>query len=123
MLLDSSALIELFVRGEKSQRVIEVLAQGDSHISIVSLAEVINKLLQHGHAIAEAMPVIESSCDIVEVNKEISMIAGGLNFNRKKANRRWGMMDSFVLATAMVNDWKILTKDSDFADLENVEML
>lgn len=123
MLLDSSALIELFIGGEKSQRVREVLAQGDCHVSIVSLAEISDKLLQRGHTIADALPVIESSCDIVEVDKMISMIAGGLNFNRKKANRRWGMMDSFVLATAMVNDWKILTKDNDFADLENVEML
>ncbi len=123
MLLDSSAWIELFIKGEKWQRVRDVIRGEECQISIVSLAEISDKLLHYGHSLYEVLPAIESNCDIVEIDKETSMVAGGLNFRRKKISKGWGMMDSFVLATAMLNDWRILTKDKDFADLDNVEML
>ena len=46
-----------------------------------------------------------------------------MNFERNKLNRRWGILDSFILATGMSYGLRILTKDSDFRDLDDVELL
>ena len=123
MLLDSSALIEYFIKGEKSHKIVEILNREDCQLSMVSLAEVCDVLLRHGHNPIEMLDNIRRVCDIVEISTDISMLAGKLNFERKITERRWGMMDSFVLATAILNNWMVLTTDNDFAGLDNAEVL
>ena len=57
------------------------------------------------------------------MDEEIIVSAGKLNYERKKIVKNWGMLDSFILATAQVYDLKILTKDSHFKDLPNIQLL
>lgn len=123
MLLDSSALIEYFIKSEKSYKIVEILDQEECQLSMVSLAEVCDILLRHGHNPIEMLDDIKKVCEIVELNIDIAMLAGKLHFERKMRDRSWGMMDTFVLATAILNNWKILTTDNDFAGLDNAEVI
>ena len=66
---------------------------------------------------------IINSSKISDLNFEISFLAGELNFQRKKIVKNWGMIDSLILATSLIYGLKILTKDSHFRSLENVEIL
>ena len=50
-------------------------------------------------------------------------MAGRLDFERKTHNKKWGIMDSFVLATAIKYNLQILTKDSDLSDRKEARML
>ena len=123
MLLDSSVLIEYFIKSEKSYKIVEILDSEECQLSIVSLAEVCDILLRHGHNPIEMLDDIKEVCEIVELNTDIAMLAGKLHFERKMRGRSWGMMDTFVLATAILNNWKILTTDNDFAGLDNAEVI
>ena len=43
--------------------------------------------------------------------------------NRLEIVKNWGMLDSFIVATSLFYNLKILTKDSQFKDLADAEML
>jgi predicted nucleic acid-binding protein len=53
----------------------------------------------------------------------MAVLAGRINFERKINKRKWGMIDSFILATSLIYGLNILSRDSDFGDLQNVEIL
>jgi hypothetical protein len=60
---------------------------------------------------------------VIELDEDITVLAGRLNFERKKINKKWGMLDSFILASGSIYGFKILTKDGDFRDLPDIEKL
>ncbi|HUC38967.1 MAG TPA: PIN domain-containing protein [Candidatus Acidoferrum sp.] len=123
MLLDTSAWVELLTKAERWEKVDSVLDSEHCQTSMASLAEVYETMYKKGYDPKEAVEKVMEASEVVDLSAEISMLAGQLNIKRKMKNRDWGMMDSFVLATAMLNDSKILTKDTDFKGLENVELL
>jgi predicted nucleic acid-binding protein len=66
---------------------------------------------------------IKQGSVILGLDEELITLAGRLNYQRKRIDRNWGMMDSFILAASLVYDLRILTKDKQFADLKNAQML
>lgn len=123
MLLDTSAWIEFFEGSSKGKRVREVLDKNKCYTSIASLAEVTNWSLKEKKDTAFLISTITKLSTIINIDNGIAVLAGRLNFQRKQVNKKWGMLDSFVLATGMTYNLKILTKDSDFKDLVDVEIL
>ena len=123
MLLDTSAWIELFIGSEKGKRVKDVLYKEDSYTSIVTLAEVTNWALKGRRDVELLVKAIKQLSNIIGLDEDISVLAGKLNFERKKSNKNWGMLDSFILASGSIYGLRILTKDNDFKDIPDVEVL
>ena len=123
MILDTSAWVEFFIESEKGELVKNILQAEKCCSSIVTLAEISNWALRENQNGKECLKFIVSIAKILNLTHEISFLAGELNFQRKKNVKNWGMVDSFILATALIYDLKILTKDNHFRDLENVEIL
>ncbi len=123
MLLDASAWIEFFLATEKGKAVRTVLREEACYTSVATVAEVANWALREERSAMAAINEVQNLSRILGVTTSMAALAGRLNFERKKANKKWGMMDSFVLATGSVYNMKILTKDPDFEDLPNVQML
>ena len=123
MLLDTSAWVEFFIKSEKGELVKNILQTEKCCTSIVTLAEISNWALRENQNGKECLKFIVSIAKILNLTHEISFLAGELNFQRKKNVKNWGMVDSFILATALIYDLKILTKDNHFRDLDNVEIL
>ena len=123
MLFDTSAWIELFMGSAEGRRAAEILHRVNCYTSIVSLAEVANWALKQGKDPSQFIDTVNQLSDVLPIDRHITVIAGELSFKRKKANKKWGMLDSFVLATGHVYGLKILTKDSDFRDVEGVVLL
>ncbi len=123
MLLDTSAWIEFFIGSAKGKRVKEVLDEADCYTSIVSLAEVTNWALKENKEVPYLINIIKHLSNVIELDEDITVLAGKLNFERKKIIKKWGMLDSFILASGSIYGLKILTKDSDFRDLPDVERL
>ncbi len=122
ILLDSSAWIEFFIKSEEGKRVKELLKE-DCCTSITTLAEISNYAMRENLDGKELVKFIINSSSVIDLNFEIYFLAGELNFKRKKIVKNWGMIDSLILSTALFYGLKILTKDSHFRGLENVEML
>ena len=123
MILDTSAWVEFFIESEKGELVKNILQAEKCCSSIVTLAEISNWALRENQNGKECLKFIVSTAKILNLTHETSFLAGELNFQRKKVVKNWGMIDSFILATALIYDLKILTKDNHFRDLENVEIL
>jgi predicted nucleic acid-binding protein len=124
MLLDASAWIELFTGSDKGKYVDVVLAGNEMHYtSMTTLAEVTTWSIRERRDTKSLIEIVSSLTKIIELDKDVAELAGVLDVNRKRVVKRWGMMDSLVLATAIKYNLTVLTKDSDFKGLPNVEML
>lgn len=122
-LLDTSAWIEFFVKSEMGTKVRKYLEEGNCYTSVASVAEISNWAAKQNIDGKRLMGYVMGLSRMLDLTLEISFLAGELNFQRKKTEERWGMMDSFVLATSRISNLKILTKDSHFKDLQSVEIL
>lgn len=123
MLLDSSAWIDLIQGGRGMQRVKDALKEGGCYTSIVTLSEVTNWLLKDGRDVKPYIEGITQLSLVINLDEGIATLAGRLNFERKKIVGKWGMMDSIILATSRTYGQRILTKDTDYKDLSETEML
>jgi predicted nucleic acid-binding protein len=123
MLLDTSAWIEFFTGSEQGEKVKQIIKKQNTYTSIASIAEITNWALKQKQDHAKLLKTIEQLTTIINIDVDISTLAGELNFQRKKINKKWGMMDSFILATALTYKLNILTKDNDFKDLQNAKLL
>ena len=121
--MDSSAWIELFDGSDRGKRVREILETKQCYTSIVTLAEVSNWSTKQNYDTKLLMEAIKRGSSIIDLTEDIAILAGEINFERKKTNDKWGMLDSFILATANICGLHLLTKDSDYIDLPNAELL
>jgi len=125
MLLDTSVWIEFFQGTEKSKKVEDILKTEENFTSIVTLAEVVNWCFKNNiqDKIKDYIEGIKNGSTILGLNEPIVILAGKINYERKRIEKNWGIMDSIILATAQIYNLKVLTKDSQFKDLPNVEIL
>jgi len=122
-LLDASAWIEYFNGSDRGNHVESVLDNEECYTCITTLAEIANWALRENKESRPLIDTISKLSSIIKLNEDIVILAGKLNFERKKTSQKWGMLDSFVLAVGELYQLRILTKDSDFDDLDTVEML
>jgi predicted nucleic acid-binding protein len=71
----------------------------------------------------ELLRIVSELSEIIKLDFEIAVLAGKLNFERKKTVKNWGMLDSLILATSLIYKLKVVTGDLHFKDLPNVEIL
>lgn len=122
-LLDTSAWVELFLGTEKGITVKNVLAAERCYTAMSTLSEIVNWALKERLEHSLLIDIISKLSLVIALDKEVATLAGRLNFEIKRNNKKWGMLDSFVLATGMLYDLKVLAKDQDFKGLPNTEML
>ncbi len=125
MLLDTSAWVEFFKDTEKRETVWAALNSRKCFTSIVTLAELSNWCLKN-HLEEELRPYVEgikANSQVLDASENIAITAGKLNYEMKKAGKKWGMIDSIITATAQAYGLRVLTKDSHFSDLPNVLLL
>ena len=125
ILFDTSAWIEFFEGTDKSKAVEEIIKNVENYTSEITFAEIVNWCFKNQieDKVVEYIGGIKKGSKILKLDEAIIISAGKLNFERKKIVKNWGMVDSLILATSLLYDLKILTKDSHFKGLENVEIL
>jgi predicted nucleic acid-binding protein len=125
MLFDTSGWIEFFQGTERGKKVQEPLKNEENFTSIVTFAEVINWCFRNKleNKITSYIKTIKQGSEVIDLDETIVTLAGRLNYERKMIVKDWGMMDSFILATSLVYDLQILTKDLHFKDLSNAVIL
>jgi len=121
--MDTCSWIEFFAGTQKGKEIEKILNEKACYTSLISLAEISNLFLKTKQDLSIALERIKHLSVILNLDQEICILAGIINFHRKKLIKNWGMIDSLILATAIVNNLKILTNDEHFKDLSNVEMI
>jgi predicted nucleic acid-binding protein len=123
MLIDTSAWVEFLLGSKNGAEVRERINSEACYSSIVTIAELSNWTQRENQETERIIAVVKELSAVIGLDADIAVLAGTLNFNRKKEKRKWGMMDSMILATAMMYGMEILTCDNDFTDVSKVTVL
>lgn len=121
-IIDAWAWIEYLDGSEKGKKAAKVIDDFSNSLltSSATVAEVISKFLRESKDIKIALNAINNLSNVIEVDNEIGVLAGKIHFEAKKKNKHFGMLDSFVVATAKKKKAKILTGDTDFKQFKDV---
>jgi predicted nucleic acid-binding protein len=86
--------------------------------STLTIAELKEKYLrEEWRSFEQDLEFVTARTFVAPVDRQIALLAGELNHERKKAVKGWGMADSVVLATARTVSAKVVTGDRHFEGL------
>tara|TARA_Y100000310_G_C20442828_1_gene696918 strand:+ start:430 stop:804 length:375 start_codon:yes stop_codon:yes gene_type:complete len=122
MLLDSCVLIEFFQGGRNSEEIEHLLSTQRCFTSLVTLAEITAWCLREDRPYRERLSQIKKITEVLDLDEDIVELAGNISFERKKVLHNWGMLDSFIYASAQIYGLKLLTMDHHFDGLDGVEI-
>ena len=121
VLIDSWAWIEYFKGSEKGSKAAKHI-EGDEKIivSTINVAEVFRHTLEkRSQKDAEsAISYMLNASFVIPVSIEISVESAKI-----KHEKKWGLGDSIILATAKQNNATVVTGDDDFINESNVVFL
>ncbi len=116
LVMDASAWIEYLEGTEKAKPIIKILESDTNEIftPTTAIAEVISKFLRKSIDVKIAVASISNLSATIDIDQEISLLAGQIHAAAKQNNRDFGMLDAFVVASAKKLKAKIITADYDF---------
>lgn len=116
--IDSYAWIEYFRGTESGRKARQFVESEAAATSTVSLAEMKEKYLREKwRTFEEDFAFMTSKTSVASVDREVALLAGELNHERKAKVKNWGMADSIILATARIASAKVVTGDRHFEGL------
>lgn len=116
---DSSAWIEYFSGSKKGEYVKKILDGKDSILTpTICLLEIKNKYLKEEQQHHERIEFICQNSSIIEINKEICLLGADI-----KNKHKLYTVDALIYATAQFYKSTLLTGDSHFKELKNVDLL
>lgn len=122
--IDSYAWIEYFKGTAAGERAREFIEKGSAATSSITLAELREKYLREKwNSFDSDSKFISTKTVVVQVDRPIALLAGKINFQKKKEIKDWGMADSIILATANVASAKVVTGDPHFKKIPGVEIV
>lgn len=121
--IDSFAWIEYFVGSEAGEVAKNYIENGDIITPSIVIAELSNKYAKLKEDFTTKLKFITLKSRIVTLNEDIAVLAGIINVERKKVERRWGLADSIILATARINKASVITGDKHFRDLKEESVM
>lgn len=123
MLLDTSAWAD-FIEGNERGREIKYILEGKRNFtSLATIAELTQWCLRNSKEEAATIEDVKRISQVLPLTETISRMAGKMNYERKKAGKKWGMMDSIIASTAQAYGLRILTTDNGFRDLPEAQVL
>ncbi len=124
-LLDSSAWIEYFAGtalGEKVKEIIES-EENSSATCILSIAEISDKLSKESEKFDKSFAFIKNKSKIFGLTLNACSEAGKLKSDIRATKKGFSLADAIIYLTAKENSCTLVTKDSDFENMKNVELI
>lgn len=117
VLVDSWAWIEYFKGSSFGAKAKEIIESGDKLLlSTINASEIYHFLLKHKPADAEKLiHFVLSSSFVIPLETPIALKAAKIKYDKKI-----GLADAIVVASAEENDATILTGDEDFKGMKNI---
>jgi uncharacterized protein with PIN domain len=124
IVFDAYAWVEYALDTPKAEQVAELLESASEAVTPASvLAELKESMLRHEISmlvINRILRYIESRTMVIRIDPTVAELAGEMNFTQKRVIKNWGMLDSFVYATAKLCNGAVLTGDPHFKHLKKV---
>lgn len=126
IVIDTYAWIELLLGSEKGKKVKEILETAEEvYTPSTVLAEAARKFLREGNnenTIIEWLDIINAASKITQIDQTTALEAAKCQLElfekaKKSKQNTPSLFDAIVLATARINQCRILTGDEHFKDL------
>jgi predicted nucleic acid-binding protein len=119
MLLDSSAIIEVFRSSSDSRRfraIVRRIGDEEVYVSVIQLAEVADWAVRNRLPPRDRIESVKDFVRIVQLNEEICVEAAAIKRRRREEGHAdFSLLDAIILATARSIGQKVLTFDGDFS--------
>ena len=89
----------------------------------MTVAEIISRLSRLHKDVNPALNAMYALSKIVDFDERISMLTGRLHAEIKSKVKNFSLADACILATARINDAKVITCDQDFKDIPRVMLI
>jgi len=116
--IDTFAWIEYFAGTEQGEKARPFIESGKAITPSVVVAEFTDKYVREGINPNDRLRFIRNRTTIAPLDDEIAETAGRISAERRRSVKRWGFVDSCVLATARAKGVKVVTSDDHFNGLE-----
>ena len=118
--IDSSGWLEYFIGGKNASFFAPVVQDvANAVVPTISIFEVFKRtLIEKGRTDALEAVAIMYDGKVVDLDREIALIAADLSFELKLP-----MADSIILATARAHNATLWTQDEHFNDIEGVKYI
>jgi predicted nucleic acid-binding protein len=117
VLLDTSAIVEIFRSRAGSARFDEIMAEiGDEeiYISVVQVAEIADWAVRNRASPEERTEAVKEMARMVLLDERICLDAAVIKQRRRRTARDFSLMDGIILATARSIGQRVVTLDKDF---------
>lgn len=123
--IDTFAWLEYFEGTALGERVRGVIEDPENRVMTPApmLAEVRSKFLRRGRDPEAPSLAMESLSEIVPLTGSSARAAGDEHARKRRAVKDFGMMDAFLLATALSRNATIVTGDPHFKGMAGVDFL
>ncbi len=127
MFLDTSVIVDIFKFDEESknfQKIFELIKDESLFISIFQIGEVSDWSLENKIDPAGPLEFLKKTMNIIPLSEEICLEASKIKYYmRKKGQKKFGLADGIVLASARSINQTLLSRDSDFRNAKDVIFL
>ena len=124
-ILDTYAWVEYLIGSQKGEKVKKLFSDKDNSFLTVEccLAELRGWSLRNDVDFDYIIELTECNSKIVEVDREDWINAARIKWDMMKRVKKFGLMDSLLLAKQKNTDAIIVTGDKDFRKLKNILFL
>lgn len=116
--IDTFAWIEYFAGTERGEKARAFIESGEAITPALVVAEFTDKYVREGIDPTNRLRFIRAKTTIAALDDDIAETAGRISAERRRIVKRWGLVDSCVLATARSRGVKVVTGDDHFQDLK-----
>ena len=127
MFLDTSIIVDIFRYEEDNknfQKIYELIKDEPLFISIFQIGEISDWSLMNKIDPIEPLEFLKKTMNIIPLNESICLEASKIKYEmRKKGEKKFGLADGIILASARSMNQTLLSKDSDFKKVKDVIFL
>jgi len=118
VIVDTFAWIEYFAGTERGEKAKSFIESGGAITPALVVAEFTDKYVRERMDPNPRLKFMRTKTMIMPLDDEIAEAAGRISAERRRKVKRWGLVDSCVLATARTRGVKVVTGDEHFDDLK-----
>ena len=127
MFLDTSVIVDIFRYDEESknfQKIFEQIKDEPLFISIFQIGEISDWSLLNKIDPAEPLEFLKKTMNIIPLSEDICLEASKIKYEMgKKDQKKFGLADGIILASAISINQTLLSKDYDFKKAKDVIIL
>lgn len=123
VLFDTYAWVEYFLGTTKGKIVEKILEQNEVLTPVIVLIELSCKAARERWNFNKQLEFIKAKSLILDIGEKVILKTGSVYLKMRSNIKDFGLIDSIILATSMIEMADIITGDKHFKNLDNVKYL